>query len=88
MSIITKTLLAVAVSTTLAGAAYASDASDASPWVLKTDMAYTVDTTGHTMVVPIGTMKNDVMARAKAVPAGTIFFMQNGHLMMADINTR
>jgi hypothetical protein len=41
MSVLSKTLLVVGVSATLAGAAYASE-----PWVLRTDMAYSVGMDG------------------------------------------
>ena len=80
MSVLSKMLIAGTVVTVLGGAAYAAG----EPWVLRNDMVYTVDSTGKPVIVTLDTMKKDSMAKAKAVPNGTVFFMQDGHLMMMD----
>jgi hypothetical protein len=81
MSVLSKTLLVVSVSAALAGAAYAQGGE---PWVLKQDMGYVVDKDGKGMVVNLNTMKKEDMAKAKAVPRGMVFFMQNGQMMMME----
>ncbi len=80
MSVLSKTLMAVSISAALAGAAHAQT----EPWVLKSDMGYVVDKDGKAMIVNLNTMKKDDMAKAKAVPRGMVFFMQNGQMMMME----
>jgi hypothetical protein len=82
MSVFSKTLLVVGVSAALAGAAYAAS----EPWVLRADMGYVIDKDGKTMVENLNTMDKAKMAKATAVPKGTVFFMQDGHMMMMSID--
>ena len=80
MSILTKTLLAAGLTLALAGGAYASDASE---WKVAPGQGYVVDMTGHTMIIDLKSPSKEMMARAKEVARGTVFFMHDGKLMMA-----
>ena len=78
MSILSKTLLAAAVTLAVAGAANAAS----EPWVLQSNMGYVVDMKGNAMVVNLDDVSKMHMKKAKMVPRGTVFFMHDGHLMM------
>ncbi len=80
MSILTKTLIAAGMSLAIAGAAHASDASE---WTIKANQGYIVDMSGNTMVVDLNVPTKKLMAHAKEVRRGTVFFMHDGKLMMA-----
>ncbi len=82
MSVLSKTLLIVSVSTALIGGAFAAG----EPWTLKNDMAYTVGGDGTPTVVQLSTMDKAMMAKAKAVPNGTVFFMKDGKMMMMTVD--
>lgn len=79
MSIFTKTLVAAGLTLALAGGAYASDASE---WKIGAEQGYVVDMAGHTMIIDLKKPTKEVMARAKEVARGTVFFMHDGKLMM------
>jgi len=80
MSIFTKTLLAAGLTLAFAGGAYASDASE---WKLNSGQGYVVDMAGHTMIIDLKAPTKEMMARAKEVQRGTVFFMHDGKLIMA-----
>jgi hypothetical protein len=81
MSIFTKTLVAAGLTLALAGGAYASDASE---WKINAGQGYAVDMAGHTLIIEnMSAPTKKMMARAKVVPRGTVFFMHDGKLMMA-----
>jgi hypothetical protein len=81
MSLLSKTLLAAGLAVAIGGAAYADGAG---PWVLSPTMGYSVDMSGKTTIVELGSVDKAKMAKAKAVPNGTVFFMKDGALMMSD----
>ena len=59
-------------------------AQDASPWDLRDRNAYVLDMQGKMWSKPISTTGWGMMTKsARAVPRGTVFFMQNGQLYMA-----
>ena len=59
-------------------------AQDASPWDLRDRNAYVLDMQGKMWSKPIGQKGWAMMTRsARAVPRGSVFFMQNGQLYMA-----
>jgi len=59
-------------------------AQEASPWDLRDRNAYVLDMQGKMWSKPISTKGWTMMTRsARAVPKGTVFFMQNGQLYMA-----
>ncbi|MGI8526564.1 MAG: hypothetical protein ACR2K5_10390 [Pseudolabrys sp.] len=80
MTVLTKTLMAVGISAVLAGAAFAQGR----PLVLKADEGYVVDKNGKAMIMSLSGLKKEDMAKAKAVPKGTMFFMHDGTLMMME----
>ena len=75
--------LGVLVGTALITEGAAQDAAP-TPWELKTDMAYTYDKDGKTLVYKMGTANAGLLLKgAKKVPRGTLFFLgQNGQLYM------
>jgi outer membrane lipoprotein-sorting protein len=83
MSPFRKTLFAAAAALAVATPALAQDAS---PWDLKDRNAYVLDMQGKMWSTSrVGTEAWARMARrAKAVPRGTVFFMNNGRLYMAQ----
>jgi hypothetical protein len=83
MSAFTKTVIALGLAAGLAGFAHAQSGGG-EPWVLRSNMGYTVDAKGNTMIINLPTMTAPMKAKVKAVPAGTVFFVQDGKLMMAD----
>jgi hypothetical protein len=84
MSVLTKTVVAAGLVLALGTAAQAAG----EPWVLNGNQAYVVDMQGHTMIATLPEMTKRMMAKAKAVPRGTVFFMHDGKLMMMfDRNT-
>ena len=83
MSTLSKTIIAFALTTAFVGAAHAQSGGG-EPWVLKSNMGYTVDAKGNTMIVDLGKMNPKMKKKAHAVPKGTVFYMQDGKLMMAD----
>jgi len=59
-------------------------AQDASPWDLRDRNAYVLDMQGKMWSKAISQKGWSMMTRtARAVPRGTVFFMQNGQLYMA-----
>jgi hypothetical protein len=77
-----KTLYAAA--TVLAMAAPAM-AQDANPWDLRDRNAYVLDMQGKMWSKPMTTAQwNMAVKNARAVPKGTVFFMNNGQLYMAS----
>ena len=78
MSLLSKALIAASVTVMLGGAAHAQS----EPWVLRQNMGYVVDAQGRTMIVDLGKMNPQSMRKAKAVPRGTVLFVQDGKLMM------
>ncbi|MDI1343528.1 MAG: hypothetical protein PSV22_05430 [Pseudolabrys sp.] len=79
MSIFTKTMIAAGLTLALGAAAHASDATG---WVIKAGQGYVVDMAGNPMIIDLKTPTKEMMARAKKVPRGTVFFMHDGKLMM------
>lgn len=83
MSTLSRTIIALALTAACAGAAHAQSGGG-EPWVLRANMGYAVDAKGNTMIINLPTMTAKMKAKVKAVPSGTVFFMQDGKLMMAD----
>jgi hypothetical protein len=83
MSILSKTIIALALATTFAGAAHAQSGGG-EPWVLRANMGYTVDMKGNYMIVDLKNLNPKMKKKAHAVPRGTVLYMQDGKLMMAD----
>jgi hypothetical protein len=83
MSPLKTTLCAAAAVFAIATPALAQDAS---PWDLKERNVYVLDMQGKMWSTPqMSTQAWTRMARrAKAVPKGTVFFMDNGRLYMAQ----
>jgi hypothetical protein len=80
MSTRTKILCAAA----LLAVATPAFAQDASPWDLRDRNAYVLDMQGKMWSKPISQNGWAMMSKsARAVPKGTVFFMQNGQLYMA-----
>ena len=85
MSKLAKTMMALGLAAAFAGSAYAQQSSGGGePWVLRANMGYTVDAKGNTMITNLPQMNPKMMKKVRAVPRGTVFFMQDGKLMMAD----
>lgn len=81
MSIIRNALLGLALATAFATPALAQGGGD--PWDLRERSAYAVDAQGKMRILPIGDRSMAMLTRrAKAVPRGTVFFMNNGQLYM------
>ena len=80
MSTRTKILCAAA----LLAVATPAFAQDASSWDLRERNAYVLDMRGKMWSKPISQKGWAMMSKsARAVPKGTVFFMQNGRLYMA-----
>ena len=80
MSARTKILYAAA----LLAMATPALAQDASPWDLRDRNAYVLDMQGKMWSKPISQKGWAMMTKsARAVPKGTVFFMNNGQLYMA-----
>lgn len=76
-----KTLYAAAAVLAMVSPAMAQDAS---PWDLRDRNAYVLDMQGKMWSKQVGTKGWTMMTRsARAVPKGTVFFMDNGQLYMA-----
>ena len=76
-----KTLYAAATVLALAAPAMAQDTN---PWDLRDRNAYVLDTQGKMWSKPISQKGWAMMTRsARAVPKGTVLFMNNGQLYMA-----
>ncbi len=76
-----KTLYAAATVLAMATPAMAQDTS---PWDLRDRNAYVLDMQGKMWSKPMTTEWNwAVRQNARAVPKGTVFFMNNGQLYMA-----
>jgi hypothetical protein len=77
-----KTLYAAAALLALATPAFAQEAS---PWDLRDRNAYVLDMQGKMWSKPMSTAGwNMAVKNARAVPRGTVFFMNNGRLYMAS----
>ena len=83
MSTLSKTIIAAALTTAFASAAYAQSGGG-EPWVLRSNMGYTIDAKGNAMIINLPTMTAKMEKKVHAVPRGTVFFMKDGKLMMAD----
>src|SRR5256885_15758891 len=80
MSTIRNVLFGAMATVALATPAFAQGAE---PWDLKDRMAYAVTPSGRMMAMAISDRgMTMMMRRAKKVPKGTVFFMQNGELYM------
>ena len=76
-----KTLYAAATVLAMASPAIAQDAN---PWDLRDRNAYVLDMQGRMWSKPITQKGWAMMTKsARAVPKGTVFFMNNGQLYMA-----
>ena len=82
-SILTKTVLAVAVLAGFSTCAFAQGAAP-TPWELKPDMGYAYGKDSKTLSYKMGTNNAGLLLKgAKKVPKGTLFFIgQNGQLYM------
>ena len=80
-SILTKTVLAVAVLAGFSTCAFAQGAAP-TPWELKPDMGYAYGKDSKTLSYKMGTNNAGLLLKgAKKVPKGTLFFIgQNGQL--------
>ena len=83
MSALTKTVLALGLVAGLAGSATAQ-VGGGEPWVLRANMGYVVDAKGNTMIIDLGKMNPKMKKKAQVVKKNTVFYMQDGKLMMAD----
>jgi hypothetical protein len=83
MSTVTKTVLALGLAAGLSGAAFAQ-AGGGEPWVLKQNMGYVVDAKGNTMIIDLNKLDAKMKKSTTEVKRGTVFYMQNGKLMMSD----
>lgn len=79
---LTKVLLTTAALGAFAAPALAQTA--ATPWELRSDMAYAYDKEGKALSYKMGTSNaGELLKGAKKVPRGTLFFIgQNGQLYM------
>ncbi len=60
-------------------------AQEASPWDLRDRNAYVLDMQGKMWSKPMTTPQwNMAVKNARAIPRGTVFFMNNGQLYMAS----
>jgi hypothetical protein len=60
-------------------------AQEASPWDLRDRNAYVLDMQGKMWSKPMTTAQwNMAVKQARAIPRGTVFFMNNGQLYMAS----
>jgi hypothetical protein len=77
----TRSFLIAAALTALSTSAFAQAAT---PWELKSDMAYAYGKDGKTLSYKMGTNNAGTLLKgAKKVPKGTLFFIgQNGQLYM------
>lgn len=77
-----KTIYAAAALLALATPAFAQEAS---PWDLRDRNAYVLDMQGKMWSKPMSTTGWKMAVKnARAVPRGTVFFMNNGRLYMAS----
>lgn len=83
MSTLSKTILALALTTALAGAAHAQGGGEMRP--LGANMGYGIDMKGNVKILdlPAATVKK-MMTNARKIPRNVVIFMQGGTLMMAD----
>jgi len=81
-------MLSKFLATTALGAALIAApalAQEASPWDLRDRNAYVLDMQGKMWSKPMTTAQWTMAVRsARAVPRGTVFFMNNGQLYMAS----
>ena len=83
MSAFTKTVLALGLLAGLSGTALAQSGGG-EPWVLRANMGYVVDAKGNTMIIDLGKMDPKMKKKAQVVKKNTVFYMQDGKLMMSD----
>ena len=81
MSALVKTLSAAAITFAIATPTLAQNAV---PWEMKPGEVHVVDMQRRMMTVPVSDprMMSRLMRRARPVPRGTVFFMNNGTLYM------
>ena len=80
MSFLARALCAVTIPFALAMPAYAQRGE---PWQLQEQKAYVVDMQGNMRIMqPKDPNMSTMKRRARAVPRGTVFFMNNGRLYM------
>ena len=81
MSALSKTLIALALTTALTGAANAQ--SEMRP--LGINMGYAIDMKGNVKIIDLpAPMVKKMMSKATTVKRNVVIFMQDGKLMMAD----
>jgi Flp pilus assembly protein TadD len=84
MSALTRTLCAASIAFALATSAFAQQGE---PWSLQEGKAYVVDMQGKMkMMQPKDQGMALMKKRAKPVPKGMVFFMNNGQLYMMQAN--
>jgi hypothetical protein len=83
MSTLSKTIVALGFTAALVGGALAQSGGG-EPWVLRSNMGYVVDMKGNYMVIDLDKLDSKKRVKATEVSKGTVFYMQNGKLMMAD----
>lgn len=86
MSTLSKTIVALGFTAALVGGAIAQSGGG-EPWVLRSNMGYVVDMKGNSMIIDLPKVDSKAVAKAHAVPKGTVFFMKDGKLMMTDWKT-
>lgn len=83
MSTLSKTIVALALTMALTGAAHAQGGGEMRP--LGANMGYAIDMKGNVKIIdlPAATAKK-MMSKARSVSRNVVIFMQDGKLMMAD----
>ena len=80
MSALSKTVIALALTTALAGAANGSEMRS-----LGINMGYAIDMKGNVKIIDLpAPMVKKMMSKATTVKRNVVIFMQDGKLMMAD----
>ena len=83
-TLVTAAALAAAAALTTPTTSAFAQAAGATPWELKSDMAYGYGKEGKTLTYKMGTNNAGLLLKgAKKVPKGTLFFIgENGQLYM------
>ena len=83
MSALSKTMIAFALTTALAGAANAQGGGEMRP--LGINMGYAIDMKGNVKIIDLpAPMVKKMMSKATTVKRNVVIFMQDGKLMMSD----
>jgi len=83
MSTLSKTIVALALTTALAAAAHAQGGGEMRP--LGANMGYAIDMKGNVKIIDLpAAMAKKMMSKATTVKRNVVIFMQDGKLMMSD----